>query len=185
MRRSARRWRSCADYPEPGRSPRERGHVARTPPTSARPPASSGSPPSRRRSSSTRAAWDGPRSPTNSRRSPGRPSRSDAARAPSTTCARGARSRRATRDMAERFRDFDVLLLPTTAQHAPLTGQIDGRTAAFDLGRWTARSYGYAPYHRDSSTSRASPPFRCRSRSRAAGCRSAFNSPRRSARMRG
>ena len=45
---------------------------------------------------------------------------------------------RATRDMAERFRDFDVLLLPTTAQHAPRTGQIDGRTAAFDLERWNA-----------------------------------------------
>ncbi len=61
-----------------------------------------------------------------------------------------ARARRtltgATRDMAERFRDFDVLLLPTTAQHAPLTGQIDGRTAAFDMARWTAQSYGYAPF---------------------------------------
>ena len=53
---------------------------------------------------------------------------------------------RATRDMVERFADFDVLLLPTTAQHAPLTGQIDGRTAAFDMARWNAQSYGYAPF---------------------------------------
>lgn len=53
---------------------------------------------------------------------------------------------RATREMAERFAEFDILLLPTTAQHAPLTGHIDGRTAAFDIGRWTAQSYGYAPY---------------------------------------
>ena len=53
---------------------------------------------------------------------------------------------RATRDMAERFEEFDILLLPTTADHAPLTGQIDGRTAAFDLDRWNAESYGYAPY---------------------------------------
>jgi amidase len=53
---------------------------------------------------------------------------------------------RATREMAERFKEFDLLLLPTTADHAPLTGQIDGRTAAFDLARWNAVSYGYAPY---------------------------------------
>jgi len=53
---------------------------------------------------------------------------------------------RATREMAERFKDCDLLLLPTTADHAPLTGQIDGRTAAFDLERWNAASYGYAPY---------------------------------------
>jgi amidase len=53
---------------------------------------------------------------------------------------------RATRDMAERFKGVDVLILPTTADHAPLTGQIDGRTAAFDLDRWNAESYGYAPY---------------------------------------
>jgi amidase len=52
----------------------------------------------------------------------------------------------ATRDMAERFEEFDILLLPTTAQHAPLTGKIDGRTASFDIARWTAESYGYAPY---------------------------------------
>jgi len=52
----------------------------------------------------------------------------------------------ATRDMAELFRGIDVLLLPTTADHAPRIGQIDGRTAAFDLDRWNADSYGYAPY---------------------------------------
>ena len=51
-----------------------------------------------------------------------------------------------TRKLAQRFARFDVLLLPTTAEHAPLTGAIDGRTAAFDLARWTAESYGYAPY---------------------------------------
>jgi len=48
--------------------------------------------------------------------------------------------------MAEIFAEFDVLLLPTTADHAPCIGQIDGRTAAFDLSRWNADSYGYAPY---------------------------------------
>lgn len=53
---------------------------------------------------------------------------------------------RATREMAEAGKDFDVLLLPTTANHAPKIGQIDGRTAAFDLARWNAESYGYAPY---------------------------------------
>lgn len=52
----------------------------------------------------------------------------------------------ATRDMAERFKDVDVVLLPVTADHAPLTGRIDGRTAAFDFDRWNAQSYGYAPY---------------------------------------
>jgi amidase len=52
----------------------------------------------------------------------------------------------ATRELHERFREFDVLLLPTTADHAPLTGTIDGRTAAFDFERWNAESYGYAPY---------------------------------------
>jgi amidase len=53
---------------------------------------------------------------------------------------------RATRDLAQRFKEFDVLVLPTTADHAPLTGQIDGRSAAFDLQRWNSQSYGYAPY---------------------------------------
>src|SRR5271156_4302331 len=48
--------------------------------------------------------------------------------------------------MAEIFAEFDVLLLPTTADHAPKIGQIDGRSAAFDLERWNADSYGYAPY---------------------------------------
>lgn len=53
---------------------------------------------------------------------------------------------RATRDMSEIFERFDVLLLPTTAELPPRIGQIDGRTAAFDLDRWNADSYGYAPY---------------------------------------
>jgi amidase len=53
---------------------------------------------------------------------------------------------RATRDMARLFEEYDVLILPTTAAHVPLTGQIPGRTAAFDLERWNAKSYGYAPY---------------------------------------
>ncbi|HMK87109.1 MAG TPA: amidase [Steroidobacteraceae bacterium] len=52
----------------------------------------------------------------------------------------------ATRDMAEKLADLDVLLLPTTADHAPRIGEIDGRTAAFDFDRWNADSYGYAPY---------------------------------------
>lgn len=60
------------------------------------------------------------------------------------------RARRAlthtTREMAEAFRHFDVLLLPTTADHPPRIGRIDGRTDAFDLERWNAESYGYAPY---------------------------------------
>jgi amidase len=37
-------------------------------------------------------------------------------------------------------------MLPTTAELPVRTGQIDGRTAAFDLERWNADSYGYAPY---------------------------------------
>jgi amidase len=52
----------------------------------------------------------------------------------------------ATRDMAAAFRDVDALLLPTTAELAVRTGQIDGRTDAFDLDRWNRDSYGYAPY---------------------------------------
>jgi len=52
----------------------------------------------------------------------------------------------ATRDMAEVFKRFDVLVLPTTAELPPRIGQIDGRTAAFDLERWNSDSYGYAPY---------------------------------------
>jgi amidase len=52
----------------------------------------------------------------------------------------------ATRDMAAVFRRFDVLILPTTAELPVRIGQIDGRTAAFDLDRWNADSYGYAPY---------------------------------------
>ena len=60
------------------------------------------------------------------------------------------RSRRAlavaTRDMAEAAKHVDVLLLPTTADQPPRIGQIDGRTAAFNLDRWNADSYGYAPY---------------------------------------
>jgi amidase len=61
-----------------------------------------------------------------------------------------ARARRAltaaTRDMAQVLEQFDVLLTPTTAELPLRTGQIDGRTAAFDLARWNAASYGYAPY---------------------------------------
>jgi amidase len=52
----------------------------------------------------------------------------------------------ATRELAEAFEAIDVLLLPTTADLPPRTGQIDGRTQAFDLDRWNAESYGYAPY---------------------------------------
>jgi amidase len=52
----------------------------------------------------------------------------------------------ATREMFAAFKNIDVLLLPTTASHAVLTGEIDGRTAAFDLDRWNKASYGYAPY---------------------------------------
>jgi amidase len=52
----------------------------------------------------------------------------------------------ATRDLAHAFESIDVLLLPTTATTAVRTGQIDGRTAAFDLDRWNKDSYGYAPY---------------------------------------
>jgi amidase len=52
----------------------------------------------------------------------------------------------ATRDMAGIFQLHDVLLLPTTSDHAPRIGEIDGRTAAFNLERWNEQSYGYAPY---------------------------------------
>jgi amidase len=53
---------------------------------------------------------------------------------------------RATREMVETFRDFDFLMLPSTADFPPRIGQIDGRTPAFDLDRWNAQSYGFAPY---------------------------------------
>jgi amidase len=52
----------------------------------------------------------------------------------------------ATRDMAGAFQRIDVLLLPTTAALPVLTGQIDGRTEAFDMDRWNRDSYSYAPY---------------------------------------
>ena len=61
-----------------------------------------------------------------------------------------ARARRAltaaTAGMARVFQEFDVLLLPTAADFTPPLGCIDGRTAAFNLERWNAESYGYAPY---------------------------------------
>ena len=67
-----------------------------------------------------------------------------------TTAVDYLRARRAltlaTRDMAERFKEVDVMLLPVTADHPPLIGEIDGRTAAFDFNRWNTQSYGYAPY---------------------------------------
>jgi Asp-tRNA(Asn)/Glu-tRNA(Gln) amidotransferase A subunit family amidase len=53
---------------------------------------------------------------------------------------------RATHEMVETFRDFDFLMLPSTADFPPRIGQIDGRTPAFDLDRWNAQSYGFAPY---------------------------------------
>jgi amidase len=53
---------------------------------------------------------------------------------------------RATREMAETFQDVDFLMLPSTADFPPRIGQIDGRTPAFDLDRWNAESYGFAPY---------------------------------------
>jgi len=60
------------------------------------------------------------------------------------------RARRAlsasTRDMAQAFTQVDMLLLPTTASLPVRTGQIDGRTHAFNLDRWNQDSYGYAPY---------------------------------------
>jgi amidase len=52
----------------------------------------------------------------------------------------------ATRDMAEALGEFDLLLLPTTAQLPVKIGRIDGRSAAFNMERWNADSYGYAPY---------------------------------------
>ena len=61
-----------------------------------------------------------------------------------------ARARRAltlaTVEMADLFERFDVLILPTTSELPVPTGRIDGRTAAFDMERWNADSYGYAPY---------------------------------------
>jgi amidase len=61
-----------------------------------------------------------------------------------------ARARRAltaaSAGMAAVFERFDLLVLPTTADFPPRIGEIDGRTAAFDLERWNAASYGYAPY---------------------------------------
>jgi amidase len=52
----------------------------------------------------------------------------------------------ATRDMAEICRDFDVLLLPSTALCAVPTGSIDGRTRNFTLERWNEDSYRFAPF---------------------------------------
>jgi amidase len=52
----------------------------------------------------------------------------------------------ATREMASVFQSIDLLLLPSTSQCALPTGSIDGRTSKFDLERWNADSYGYAPY---------------------------------------
>jgi amidase len=52
----------------------------------------------------------------------------------------------ATREMAQAFQTCDLLLLPTTATVAVRTGQIDGRTSAFNLDQWNEDSYGYAPY---------------------------------------
>jgi amidase len=61
-----------------------------------------------------------------------------------------ARARRkltaATCAMSDAHRDFDVLLLPTTAQCAVPTGSIDGRTAKFTLEQWNADSYRFAPF---------------------------------------
>jgi amidase len=52
----------------------------------------------------------------------------------------------ATRDMADVFKRFDVLILPTTSELPVRIGQIGGPTVPFDLERWNADSYGYAPY---------------------------------------
>jgi amidase len=52
----------------------------------------------------------------------------------------------ATHDMAYAFKEFDVLLLPTTSQCALPKGSIDGRTSGFTLERWNEDSYHYAPY---------------------------------------
>jgi amidase len=52
----------------------------------------------------------------------------------------------ATRAMAEASKGFDILLLPTTADHPLPTGQIGRQMGVFDLKRWNEESYGYAPY---------------------------------------
>jgi amidase len=51
----------------------------------------------------------------------------------------------ATRDMAELFRNIDVLVLPSTALCAVPTGSI-GRSANFTLAQWNEDSYRFAPY---------------------------------------
>jgi amidase len=51
-----------------------------------------------------------------------------------------------TRSLAQAFREIDVLLLPTTATLPPLIGEIDSRTAAFDIEHWTEAAYRFAPY---------------------------------------
>ncbi len=53
---------------------------------------------------------------------------------------------KATRELCEACRDFDLLVLPSTADLPPAIGRIDGRTEAFEFARWNAESYGYAPY---------------------------------------
>lgn len=52
----------------------------------------------------------------------------------------------ATCAMSDAMREFDVLILPTTAQCALPTGSIDGRTAKFSLEQWNQDSYRFAPY---------------------------------------
>ena len=52
----------------------------------------------------------------------------------------------ATRAVVESMEPFDLLLTPTTASLPPMTGEIDGRSATADLARWSAASYGYAPF---------------------------------------
>jgi amidase len=53
---------------------------------------------------------------------------------------------RATLDLVQAFQEIDILVLPATADLPVRTGQIDGRTSAFDMDRWNRDSYGYAPY---------------------------------------
>ena len=56
---------------------------------------------------------------------------------------------RATRDMVERFRGYDLLMLPATADFPPHIGEIDGRTLGVRHGPVECRVIRFRALHRD------------------------------------
>ncbi len=82
----------------------------------------------------------------------------------------------ATRDMAEAFKGIDVLLLPTTADVAVRTGQIDGPNGGIHSRSLEPGFLRLRSLHGNIQRDRAARHFLCRSPCRAAGCPSACNS---------